>query len=249
MRLLTILFVLINVNSYTKEKIEKLYHYKNNKFSVLIFTKTNGFVHVEAINEGIKLISNIGQQNNFNVAHTNISSFFTEENLKNYQSIIFLNTTLDVLNKGEEIVFKNFIQNGGGFVGIHSAADTEYKWEWYGKLVGAYFKNHPEIQKAKISTITKNHISTSHLNATWEIEEEWYNYKNINPEITVLLNLDESTYDGGENGKNHPITWYHEFDGGKSFYTGLGHKSETYHDKRFIKLITGGILYTLGTKN
>ena len=223
MRLLIIFFVLTNVNSSINENIEKLYHSKNNKFSVLIFTKTNGFVHGEAIKEGIKLITNIGKQNDFNVDHTNVSSFFIEENLKNYQSIIFLNTTLDVLNNDEEVFFKNFIQTGGGF--------------------------HPKIQKAKISTINKNHISTFHLNETWEIEEEWYNYKNINPEITVLLNLDESSYKGGENGKNHPITWFHEFEGGKSFYTGLGHKPETYNDERFIKLLTGGILYTLGTKN
>lgn len=249
MRFLIFFFLLINVNSPIKDSIEKLYHSKNNIVSVLIFTKTNGFVHGEAIKEGTKLITNIGRQNMFNVDHTNISSFFMEENLKKYQSIIFLNTTLDVLNKNEEVVFKNFIQNGGGFVGIHSATDTEYEWEWYGKLVGAYFKNHPKIQKAKISTINKNHISTFHLNETWEIEEEWYNYKNINPEITVLLNLEESSYEGGENGKNHPITWYHEFDGGRSFYTGLGHKPETYNDERFIKLLTGGILYTIGTKN
>ena len=147
MRFLIFFFLLINVNSPIKDNIEKLYHSKNNIVSVLIFTKTNGFVHGEAIKEGNKLITNIGRQNMFNVDHTNISSFFIEENLKKYQSIIFLNTTLDVLNKNEEIVFKNFIQNGGGFVGIHSATDTEYEWEWYGKLVGAYFKNHPKIQK------------------------------------------------------------------------------------------------------
>ena len=123
-----------DLNSPIKDNIEKLYHSKNNTVSVLIFTKTNGFVHGEAIKEGTKLITNIGRQNMFNVDHTNISSFFMEENLKKYQSIIFLNTTLDVLNKNEEVVFKNFIQNGSGFVGIHSATDTEYEWEWYGKF-------------------------------------------------------------------------------------------------------------------
>ena len=150
-----------------------------------------------------------------------------------------------MLNEIEQNVFQNFIQNGGGFVGIHSAADTEYDWAWYGKLVGGYFKSHPAIQKAKIETIKTNHISTSHLSDTWEIEDEWYNYKEINPNIIVLLNLDEKSYEGGENGKKHPITWYHNYDGGKSFYTGLGHKKETYSDERFIKLLTGGILYTL----
>ena len=138
---------------------------------------------------------------------------------------------------------ENFIKKGGGFVGIHSAADTEYEWEWYGNLVGAYFKSHPPVTTAKIQTINNKHISTKHLDDLWEIKEEWYNYKNINPDITILLNLDESSYSGGTNGNPHPITWYHEYEGGKSFYTGLGHRAETYSDERFIKLLTGGILY------
>ena len=111
---------------------------------------------------------------------------------------------------------KKFIQNGKGYVGIHSATDTEYNWGWYGKLVGAYFLDHPKIQPATITTIDE------------------------------LLNLEEDSYDGGKNGEYHPITWYHEFGGGRSFYTGLGHRGETYHDERFIKLLLGGILYAAG---
>ena len=138
---------------------------------------------------------------------------------------------------------KNFIRNGKGFVGIHSATDTEYNWGWYGKLVGAYFLDHPKIQEAKIQTINKEHISTRHLEDIWEIEDEWYNFKDFNPNINELLNLDEKSYSGGKNGEYHPITWYHEFEGGRSFYTALGHKGETYKDERFIQLLLGGILY------
>ena len=213
--------------------------------NLVIFSKTSGYRH-ESIPTGVEAVQKIGEELGYTVTHTEQSSDLVS--LK-YEVLVFLSPTGDVLNEMEQQHLQSFVEQGGGFVGIHSATDTEYEWEWYGKLVGAYFKNHPKIQKAKISTINKKHISTSHLNETWEIEEEWYNYKNINPEITVLLNLEESSYEGGENGKNHPITWYHEFDGGRSFYTGLGHKPETYNDERFIKLLTGGILYTIGTKN
>lgn len=244
MKTIVLLFLVSCMSKITIENIKNLYYSKENDFSVLIFTKTNGFVHKEAIKAGIKLIPKIGKKNKFNVYHTNNSKHINKENIIKYKSVIFLNTTLDVLNDDEQNVFKEYIQNGGGFVGIHSAADTEYDWKWYGKLVGGYFKSHPKIQNAKIQTITKNHISTSHLPDEWEIEDEWYNFNYNNPNIVVLLNLDETTYKGGENGKEHPITWYHKYDGGKSFYTGLGHKSEVYLDERFIKLLTGGILYT-----
>ena len=170
----------------------------------------------------------------------------TEEILKKNDVLIFLCTTLDVLNYEEEEIMKEFIRSGKGFVGIHSATDTEYDWDWYGKLVGAYFLNHPEIQKATITTLNNEHISTSHLNKTWEIEDEWYNFKDFKPYINELLNLDETTYEGGENGDYHPITWFHEYDGGRSFYTALGHKRETYQDERFIKLLLGGIIYASG---
>jgi type 1 glutamine amidotransferase len=141
---------------------------------------------------------------------------------------------------------KNFIRSGKGFVGIHAAADTEYDWPWYGRLVGAYFQSHPEgTPKATIHTTSNNTFFTSHLEKKWEIEDEWYNYNFRNLDIIPLLMLDENTYEGGINGNNHPITWYHEFEGGKSFYTGLGHQKETYEDARFQKLLENGILYAI----
>ena len=131
-------------------------------------------------------------------------------------------------------------------MGVHAAADTEYEWPWYGKLVGAYFKSHPKQQKAKIEVVDRNHASTSHLEKTWMHFDEWYNYKDINPDIKVIMKLDESSYEGGENGEDHPIAWYHEFDGGRSFYTGLGHTDESYDDPLFRAHLLGGIKYCLG---
>ncbi len=215
----------------------------NNSYSVLVITETKGWVH-DSIESGLKLIQNIGNKNNFNVYHSDNSSVITYKNLKEIKTIIFLNTTEEILTDVEQKVMESFIKSGKGFVGVHSAADTEYNWQWYGKLVGAYYRNHPEVMNGKILTI--NHKITNHLDSEWEIEDEWYNFDYVNYDINILLHLDEDSYIGGEHPDYHPITWYHEYDGGRSFYTGLGHRGETYHDERFIKLLLGGILYAAG---
>tara|TARA_Y100001935_G_scaffold208879_1_gene178537 strand:- start:366 stop:1115 length:750 start_codon:yes stop_codon:yes gene_type:complete len=239
--------LLLSLNLIQEKKfLSEKYFSKNNSFSVLVLTETQGFVHHEAILEGINLITRLGKENDFNVTVTNSSEFLSDETLQKNDVLIFLCTTLDILNKDEEEKMKKFIRSGKGFVGIHSATDTEYDWEWYGRLVGAYFLNHPEIQEAKIRTVDRKHISTKHLNKTWNIEDEWYNFKDYKPYIKELLNLEEDSYNGGKNGKYHPITWYHEFDGGRSFYTGLGHRGETYKDERFVRLLLGGIIYASG---
>ena len=146
----------------------------------------------------------------------------------------------------DRLEFNRFIQAGGGYVGIHAAADTEYKWEWYGKLVGAYFNGHPNdpnVREADIQMVDATHSSTKMLPKTWHCNDEWYNYKNINPSIKILLNLDETTYEGGTNGESHPIAWYHEFDGGRSWYTGRGHTDESFEEPLFIDHLWGGIDY------
>ncbi len=212
----------------------------NNSYSVLVITETKGWVH-DSIESGLKLIQNIGNKNNFNVYHSDNSSVITYKNLKEIKTIIFLNTTEEILNDVEQKVMESFIKSGKGFVGVHAAADTEYNWQWYGKLVGAYYRNHPEVMNGKILTI--NHKITNHLDSEWEIEDEWYNFDYVNYDVNILLNLDEDSYIGGEHPDYHPITWYHEYDGGRSFYTGLGHTKEVYEDERFIKLLEKGILY------
>ena len=211
-----------------------------NTFSVLVITETKGWVH-DSIESGLKLIQNIGSKNNFNVYHSDNSSVITYKNLKSFKTIIFLNTTEEILTDVEQKVMESFIKSGKGFVGVHAAADTEYNWQWYGKLVGAYYRNHPEVMNGKILTI--NHKISNHLDSEWEIEDEWYNFDYVNYDINILLNLDEESYIGGEHPDYHPITWYHEYDGGRSFYTGLGHTKEVYGDERFIKLLEKGILY------
>ena len=212
---------------------------------VLVFSKTTGYRHA-SIPKGKLAIQKLGKENGFEVDTTENADVFNESDLKKYAAVIFLSTTQDVLNYAQQVAFERFIQSGGGFAGIHAAADTEYDWGWYGDLCGAWFESHPEIQEASINVADNSHASTKHLPATWTRTDEWYNYKKLNTDIKVLLKLDEKTYKGGKMNDNHPIAWYHEFDGGRSFYTGLGHTEESYSDSLFLHHILGGIQYAIG---
>ncbi len=241
MRLMTFL-IWISIILSINDKPKCLNCSNENDFSVLVITETEGWVH-DSIEAGLKLIKYLGDKNRFNVYHSNDSRVINYSNLKSIKTLIFLNTTEDILSEDEQVVMQKFIQNGNGFVGVHSASDTEYEWKWYGELVGAYFKSHPEgTTNAKIIKIENGRFS-KHLNPVWEVEDEWYNFNYTNADINVVLELDEKSYYGGENGDYHPITWYHTYDGGRSFYTGLGHLKEVYSNKMFIKLLEQGILY------
>lgn len=212
---------------------------------ILVFAKTSGFRH-SSIPDGKAAIQKLGKENGFAVDTTEDASVFTEENLKNYAAVVFLNTTGDVLNYKQEAAFERFIQAGGGFTGIHSATDTEYDWIWYARLVGGNFISHPEQQNAKLNVVDKTHPATKHLPDTWERFDEWYNFKNLNNDVKVLIKIDESSYKGGTNGAEHPMAWYHEYDGGRSFYTEFGHTEASYKDSNYLKHILGGIQYAIG---
>jgi type 1 glutamine amidotransferase len=212
---------------------------------VLIFSKTAGFHH-NSIAVGIPAIIKLGQENNFDVDTTTNSAKFTTENLKQYAAVIFLSTTGDVLNDDQQKAFEQYIKSGGGFVGVHAATDTEYGWPWYGDLVGAYFKSHPKQQQAVLHVVDRNFIATKALPAEWKRFDEWYNYKYIAKNLHVLITIDEKSYTGGENGDNHPMAWYHPYDGGRAFYTELGHTDESYADPLYLQHLLGGIKYAIG---
>jgi len=215
---------------------------------VLVFTKTAGWRH-KSIEKGVETLKELGAENLFQVSQTEDSLDFNPANLKKYKLVVFLNTTLNILDKKQQGAFEKYIQSGGSFMGIHAACDTEYEWPWYGKLVGAYFNGHPNkpnVREATINVVNKKHAATSHLKDTWTRKDEWYNYKEINPDVTVIMQLDESTYEGGTNGENHPIAWCHEFEGGRAFYTGGGHTEESFDEPDFRKHLLGGIEYCLG---
>ncbi|MGZ3944638.1 MAG: ThuA domain-containing protein, partial [Mucilaginibacter sp.] len=147
------------------------------KQKVLVFSKTAGFHHA-SIAVGATAIIKLGQENNFDVDTTTDASKFTAENLQQYAAVIFLSTTGTVLNDAQKEAFQKYIEAGGGFVGVHSATDTEYDWPWYGKLVGAYFKNHPSKQQvATLRIVDPKFIATKGLPAEWKRLDEWYNFK------------------------------------------------------------------------
>ncbi|MEO6526974.1 MAG: ThuA domain-containing protein, partial [Gemmatimonadaceae bacterium] len=182
---------------------------------------------------------------------TEDAALFTDGNLRRYRAVVFMSTTGDVLDAAQQDALERYIQAGGGWVGVHSATDTEYEWPWYGKLAGAWFKSHPQnpnVRKATFRVRDKSHVSTAGLPDTWEREDEFYNYKSINPDLHVLVDIDDKSYQGGENGDNHPMSWYHEFDGGRAWYTNMGHTETTYAEPMFVKHLAGGIKWAIGTR-
>src|SRR5690606_38012983 len=133
---------------------------------ILVFSKTEEYYH-SSLPVAKLAILKLGLDNHFQVDTTKNAELFNEASLRKYAAVVFLHTTGNVLNEKQEQAFEKYIQSGGAFVGIHSATDTEYDWEWYGKLAGAYFENHPEIQKATLNVIDRTHAATKHLPAKW----------------------------------------------------------------------------------
>jgi type 1 glutamine amidotransferase len=217
------------------------------KVRLLVFSKTAGFRH-SSIGAGKLALLKMGAAQNWLVDTTEDAGFFTSDNLKKYDAVIFLSTTGNILDSAQQQAFEQFIRSGKGFAGIHAATDTEYDWPWYVGLVGASFESHPKQQTARLYRTDKAHLSTVMLPDTWERFDEWYNFKNINPATHTLLRIDESSYTGGKNGDQHAMAWYHEFGGGRSFYTALGHTDASYSEPLFLAHITGGINYVLGVK-
>lgn len=215
---------------------------------VLVFSKTAAFRHA-SIEAGKPAFQKMAKEKGFVVDLTEDATQFNTENLKRYRAVIFLNTTGNVLNPAQQNDFERYIQAGGGYLGIHAATDTEYDWPWYGRLAGAYFLDHPmpnNVQKGKFFVALKNHWATKMMPDEFERSDEFYSFKNISPNINVLVKIDEKTYQGGKNGDNHPISWYQDFDGGRSFYTAMGHTDQTFSEPLFLDHIWAGLNYVMG---
>ncbi len=222
------------------------------QFKVLLFTKTEGFHH-ESVHEGVEAVRKLGNRNNFAVDWQDNGSIFNDKALANYAAVIFLNTTGNVLNEEQQAAFEKFIKSGKGFVGVHSAADTEYDWAWYTKMVGMMFKIHPQQQTAYIHVEDGNFPGMERFPKKLLWTDEWYEYgEKKATDLHYLVTVDEKTYDPnakwGDNvgkgmGAVHPIAWYHNYDGGRAFYTGLGHIGLIYSDQTFLDHLYGGIYW------
>jgi cytochrome c len=214
---------------------------------VLVFTKTTGFRH-DSIPAAVTALRNLGARNGVVVDATEDSAAISDANLDRYDVVAFVLTTGEVLDAAQQDAFERYIRSGGGFVGVHSASDTEHDWPWYGGLVGAYFRTHPAIQPAAISVASGDDLSTSRLPRRWERRDEWYSF-DADPRgrVRVLATLDESSYDAGDGAMgDHPIAWSHPYDGGRAWYTAGGHTAEAYAEPLFRAHVLGGILWAAG---
>jgi len=216
---------------------------------LLVFSKTDGFRHA-SIKDGKIALQKLAAGHNFAIDFTEDSTAFTDANLAHYGVVIFLLTTGEIFNDNQQAAFERYIRSGGGYVGIHSASDTEYDWPWYGQLLGAFLNiahKHSRVLQTTIHVVDRTHPSTVMLPPLWVRTDEWYNFAtNPRGKVHVLMILDESTYIGGTMGADHPIAWWHDYDGGRSWYTALGHTSESYYEPLFLAHLWGGITYAVG---
>ena len=216
---------------------------------ILVFSKTGAFRHA-SIPDAITALHKLALSQHVAIDFTEDASAFTDGNLSRYNAVVFLLTTGNILDASQKIAFEHYIQHGGGYAGVHSASDTEYSWSWYGQLVGAYFDRvhgHSRVVQASVHVVDSTHSSTRMLPTLLVRTDEWYNFAS-NPchVVHVLMTVDEKTYTGGVMGADHPIAWYHIFDGGRSWYTAMGHTSESYKEPLFLAHLWGGILYAAG---
>jgi type 1 glutamine amidotransferase len=215
--------------------------------SILVFSKTAGFRH-DSIPVGRKALLDMGIDHGWTMTFTENADEFDAKKLKAYDAIVFLSTTGKFFNPKQEKALVSFIHSGGGYVGIHAAADAEYDWPWYGQLVGAWFKHHPAQQEANVEIEDTTDSATSFLPNPWRRKDEWYDYK-VSPRahVHVLASLDTTSYADSQMGPDHPIMWRHEFEGGRSWYTGMGHVLESYSDPNYLKMVAAGIEWACGS--
>lgn len=216
---------------------------------LLVFSKTAAFRH-DSIPTAIAAMRKLGQEHHVSIDFTEDASAFTSANLARYAAVVFLMTTGTVLDGEQASALESYIHAGGGYVGVHSASDTEYNWPWYGRLVGAYFDRvhgHSKIIPATVHVLDAANPSTAMLPAIWSRTDEWYNFAtNPTNSVHVLLTVDEQTYRGGVMGANHPIAWCHTFEGGRAWYTAMGHTAQSYTEPLFLAHLWGGIVYATG---
>jgi type 1 glutamine amidotransferase len=212
--------------------------------NVLVFTRTISFRH-DSIEAGVQMLQRLGQDNGFAVQRTEDPADFNDQGLARYDVVVWLSTDGEVMTEPGRRAFERYIRAGGGWVGIHAANASEYNWAWYGQLIGggAFFLNHPPIQSARVNVEIADHPSTMHLPRSFTVTDELYSFRaNPRSSVRVLMTLDESSYAVGNLAMgDHPIAWYHEFEGGRAWYTALGHPSDWYSDPMFTRHVLGGL--------
>ncbi|WP_405729826.1 ThuA domain-containing protein [Streptomyces sp. NBC_00028] len=204
---------------------------------LLLYTRTTDYRH-DSIPAGIAALRTLGD---FAVDATEDPAAL-EAPLDGYAAVVFLSTSGEVLTDPGRARLAAYLESGGGFVGIHAAACTEYDWPYYGEMLGTWFDRHPAHQPGKALIEDRTHPATRHLPPVWEFTDEWYDFRtNPRETVRVLASADESSYDGGGMGPDHPLVWCREQGAGRVFYTALGHAPEAYEDPDFRAHLLGGI--------
>jgi type 1 glutamine amidotransferase len=219
---------------------------RSGPLEVQVFTRTLGFRHT-SIGAGLALFEEFARRGEIALRATEDGADLVR-GLAEVEVVVFLSTTGDVLDGAQQDALESFVRAGGGFVGLHSATDTEYEWPFYAELLGARFESHPAVQSARIVVEAADHPATDFLPAIWERADEWYDFDR-NPRasgVTVLLRLDETSYEGGKDGADHPIAWSRAVGRGRSFYTALGHTEESWGEPLFVQHVEGALRWAAG---
>ncbi len=213
---------------------------------VLVFTRTAGYRH-DAIPDGVTALRQLGAEHGLTVEVTDDPGAFTDTGLARVAAVVFLNTTGDVLDDAQQAALKGYVERGGGFVGIHAAADCEFGWPWYESLIGAWFARHPDVQPATVRATGLAHPAAVAVPEPWVRTDEWYDFQRPPaPDVTVLLTVDEASYRGGGMGAHHPIAWAHAVGQGRAFTTAMGHTRESYAEPLFRAHLLAGLRWAAG---
>ncbi|WP_329291182.1 ThuA domain-containing protein [Streptomyces sp. NBC_01455] len=209
---------------------------------VLVHTRTTAYRH-DSIPAAVAAVRSLGGAHGFQVVATEDPGLF-EGPLDAYAAVVFLSTSGDVLTPAGRTRLAAYVEDGGGFVGVHAAACTEYDWPYYGELLGARFDRHPDLQPGRALVVDRAHPATRHLPPVWEFTDEWYDFRpGPDGSARVLVRADESSYEGGGMGDDHPLVWCREQGAGRVFYTALGHTAQAYEDPDFRHHLLGGITW------
>ena len=230
--------------------------------AVLVFSKTNGFRHVEGIASGNRAIESIARKNGWGVFFTENGAVFNERDLARFDAVVFQSATGDMLSDAQEQAFETWLEAGGGWLGIHSAGDGSHAgWRWYiDKLVGAKFTAHimnPQFQRATVVLENHEHPVLRGLPNIWEHQEEWYSWEQ-SPRVrgfTILSTLDEESYTpvqkflGTEvdlHMGDHPVVWSNCVGNGRSVYATMGHQAEAFSQPQFRQIIENSLSWLMG---
>ena len=228
----------------------------DSQYKILVFAMP-GKYHYEYIPIARDSLERLGKLHAFEVEYTHRPEAF-DGDLKQYATVVFLNTPGEELNEARRKKFEDYIRNGGNAMLVHRslivAPDT---WPWFEKLIGRRVGKHPMLQTGVAYVVDKSFPATFGIPERWIWSDEWYIFDNPhNVSIHPVLNVDESTYDPtkiwpGQStqgmGRDHPVAWYHYVGGNKTgrvFVTSLGHSGEMYRDPQYLSHLLGGIYWT-----